>query len=78
MERLRPKLVYRNVIRGEQRLEYATRIGEMRQDGMMWREIGAVLGITASKAYDILNKVNPEKLQDYIDKRSESAPTATV
>lgn len=67
--RERPRYEYRSVIRGEERVQVAARISVMRMMRMSWKDIGAELGITASKACDILRLTDPDRIQEYLDRQ---------
>lgn len=47
----------------------AAQISVMRQNKMMWKDIAAQLGISASKACDILRLTDPDRIQEYLDKQ---------
>lgn len=69
--RERPRYRYRSVVRGDDRVRMAIRIDIMRKTGMRWKDIGAELGISTSKACDILRLMDPDRIRDYLDRQGE-------
>lgn len=64
----RPKLVYRNVLRGEDRLRMAAVVYDMRVNRrMLWREIAEATGISLHKACIIHTTIPYDHFSKYLE-----------
>jgi hypothetical protein len=70
-ERQRQKLIYRNVLRGQDRLRMAARVFELRGEGLLFREIGEQLGISTYKANVLYHHTDCNLFKEYLKEKND-------
>lgn len=71
-ERERPKLAWRHVLRGEDRLRMAATIYRLREnDGLSWKEIEALTGVPLTKACNIYKQYDKSEFEMYLKENDD-------